>query len=129
MPEHEHPLEALHRGRDAVAAAVSRQARTPQPSLRELHAFGSAIVSTIAQLSQLSSVLAEQVGRFDERELERAKTSDHPGDKLKVAGTHLARLSDQLEVAVTDAVRYWTAIESVDLHTSGDLRARPETEA
>ncbi|MEU5846241.1 hypothetical protein [Saccharopolyspora shandongensis] len=129
MPEQEHPLEALHRGRDAVAAAVSRQARTPQPSLTELHAFGSAIVSTIAQLSQLSSVLVEQVGRFDERELERAKTSDHPTDTLKVAGTHLARLSDQLEMAITDAIRYWTAIESVDLHTSGDLRARPETEA
>ncbi|MEV0056898.1 hypothetical protein AB0H34_41225 [Saccharopolyspora shandongensis] len=129
MTEHEHPLEALHRGRDAVAAAVSRQARTPEPSLTELHAFGSAIVSTIAQLSQLSSVLVDQVGRFDERELERAKTSDHPGDKLKLAGTHLARLNDQLEMAVTDAIRYWTTIESVDLHTSGDIRARPEPES
>ncbi|MEV5541034.1 hypothetical protein AB0L13_29715 [Saccharopolyspora shandongensis] len=73
MPEHEHPLEALHCGRDAVAACVSQQARTPQPSLQELHAFGSAIVSTLAQLGQLSSVLAEQVGRFDDQELERAK--------------------------------------------------------
>ncbi|MEV0705065.1 hypothetical protein AB0I53_45110 [Saccharopolyspora sp. NPDC050389] len=128
MYEHEHPLEALHRGRDAVAVAVSQQARTPQPSLTELHAFGSAIVGTLAQLGQLSSVLAEQVGRFDEHELERAKTSDHPGDKLKVAGTHLARLSDELAVAITDAVRYWTAMESVDLHTSGDVRARGESE-
>lgn len=128
MPEHEHPLEALHRGRDAVAMAVSMQARTPQPSLNELHAFGSAIVGTLAQLSHLSSVLAEQVGRFDEQELEQAKTSDHPGDKLRLAGTHLDRLSNELAMAVTDATRYWTAIESVDLHTSGDLRARRERE-
>ncbi|MGI8305751.1 hypothetical protein [Saccharopolyspora hattusasensis] len=126
MPEHEHPLEALLRGRDAVAAAVNRQARTQEPSLRELHAFGSAIVGTLAQLGHLSSVLAAQVGRFDEQELERASISDHPADKLRVAGTHLARLSDELAVAVTDATRYWTAMESVDLHTSGDLRARRE---
>ena len=110
MSEPEHPLEALHRGRDAVAAAVSRQAKTPQPSLQELHAFGSAIVGTLAQLENLSSVLADQVGRFDEQELQRAK------------------LSDELATAVTDAHRYWTAMESVDLHTSGDPRARREPE-
>ncbi|MGI8313053.1 hypothetical protein [Saccharopolyspora hattusasensis] len=129
MPEHEHPLEALHRGRDAVAESVSLQARTPQPSLNELHAFGSAIVGTLAELSQLSSVLAEQVGRFDEQDVERAKTSNHPGDKLRLAGTHLATLSAELAVAVTDATRYWTAIESVHLHTSGDLRPRRQPEA
>lgn len=119
-------MESLHRGRDAVAAAVSQQARIPQPSLRELYAFGSAIVGTLAQLGHLSSVLADQVGRFDEQALEQATTSDDPADKLRIAGTHLARLSDELATAVTDANRYWTAMESVDLHTSGDLQARRE---
>ncbi len=33
MSESEHPLEALHRAREAVAVAVSQQAKTPQPSL------------------------------------------------------------------------------------------------
>lgn len=126
MSEQEHPLESLHRGRDAVAAAVSQQARIPQPSLRDLYAFGSAIVGTLAQLGHLSSVLADQVGRFDEQALEQATTSDDPADKLRIAGTHLARLSDELATAVTDANRYWTAMESVDLHTSGDLQARRE---
>ena len=120
MTEPEPPLQALHRARDAVAAAVNLQARTPKPSLDELHAFGSAIVSTIAQLGHLSSTLADQVGRFDEAELERARTSDHPADKLKVAGTHLSRLTDELAQAVEDAHRYWTAMESVELHTSSD---------
>ncbi|MEV4646349.1 hypothetical protein [Saccharopolyspora sp. NPDC049357] len=122
MSEQEHPLEALHRARDEVAAAASRQARTPHPSLQELHAFGSAIVGTLAQLGHLSTVLANQVGHFDEHELQRAKISDDPADKLRVAGTHLVRLSDQLATAVTDAHRYWAAMESVDLHTSGDPR-------
>ncbi|MGW5641408.1 hypothetical protein ACWEV3_03945 [Saccharopolyspora sp. NPDC003752] len=126
MSEQEHPLEALHRGRDAVAAAVSQQARIPQPSLNDLHVFGSAIVGTLAQLGHLSSVLADQVGRFDEQELEQATTSDDPADKIRIAGTHLARLSDELATAVADANRYWTAMESVDLHTSGDLQARRE---
>lgn len=124
MSEQEHPLEALYRGRDAVGAAVSQQARTQQPSLHELHAFGSAIVGTLAQLGNLSSVLADQVGRFDEQELERATISDDPADKLRVAGTHLARLSDELATAVSDASRYWSAMESVDLHTAGDPRTR-----
>ncbi|MGW3471984.1 hypothetical protein ACWDKQ_26745 [Saccharopolyspora sp. NPDC000995] len=105
---------------------MSQQARIPQPSLRELYAFGSAIVGTLAQLGHLSSVLADQVGRFDEQALEQATTSDDPADKLRIAGTHLARLSDELATAVTDANRYWTAMESVDLHTSGDLQARRE---
>ncbi|WP_190824795.1 hypothetical protein [Saccharopolyspora pogona] len=126
MSEQEHPLEALHRARDAVAAAVSRQARTPQPSLHELYALGSAIVGTLAQLGNLSSVLVYQVGRFDEHELERATTSDDPADKLRIAGTHLARLSDELATAVGDANRYLTAMESVDLHTSSDIQTRPE---
>ncbi|MER5389353.1 hypothetical protein [Saccharopolyspora sp. NPDC002686] len=126
MSEQEHPLEALHQARDAVAVAVSQQARTPQPSLQDLYAFGSAIVGTLAQLGNLSSVLADQVGRFDQQELERARISDDPADKLRVAGTHLARLSDELTTAVGDANRYWTAMESVDLHTSSDLQARPE---
>ncbi len=85
-------------------------------------------MATLAQLSHLSSVVADQVGRFDEQELERATISDHPADELRIAGAHLARLGDELAAAVTDATRYWTAMESVDLHTSGDLRARPELE-
>ncbi|SDZ58017.1 hypothetical protein SAMN05216215_11135 [Saccharopolyspora shandongensis] len=126
MSEQEHPLEALHQARNAVAMAVSQQARTAQPTLHELYAFGSAIVGTLAQLGNLSSVLADQVGRFDQQELERATTSDDPADKLRVAGTHLARLSDELATAVGDANRYWTAMEHVDLHTSGDLQTRRE---
>jgi hypothetical protein len=124
MSESEHPLEALHRAREAVAVAVSQQAKTPQPSLEDLHAFGSEIVATLSQLGHLSTLLAEQVGRFDEQELERAKTSDSPADKLKVAGTHVATLSDELATAVREATRYWTAMESVDLHTASNLRPR-----
>ncbi|MEV0701070.1 hypothetical protein AB0I53_24605 [Saccharopolyspora sp. NPDC050389] len=124
MTGSEHSLEALHRGRDAIATAVSWQAKTLQPSLDELHAFGSAIVSTLSQLGQLSSVLARQVGSFDDQELERRKLSDDPVDKLKAAGTHMSRLSDGLAEAVRDAYRYWSAMESVDLHTPPDFRTR-----
>lgn len=124
MFEEQHPLEALHRARDEVAAAASRQAGNPHPSLPDLHAFGSAIVGTLAQLGHLSTVLADQVGHFDEHELQQARTSDEPADKLRIAGTHLIRLSDELATAVTDANRYWAAMEDVDLHTSGDPRPR-----
>lgn len=122
MTEPESSLQALQRGRDAVAAAASKQARTLKPSLEELHAFGSAIVSTIAQLGHLSSTLADQVGRFDEAELERAKVSDDPADKLKVAGTHLSQLNEELAEAATNAHRYWTAMEAVELHTASDRK-------
>lgn len=127
--EYGHPLEALHRGRDAVSVAVSGQSRIPHPSLDGLYAYGSAIVATLAQLQDLSSVLAEQVGRLDEEELERAKTSDDPADKLRVAGTHLSRLSDSLASAATDAGRFWATMEHIDRHTASDVRARrdPDT--
>ncbi|MEB3369567.1 hypothetical protein [Saccharopolyspora mangrovi] len=69
-------------------------------------------------------MLADQVGGFDRHEMQRAATSDHPADKLRIAGTHLADLSDRLATAIGDANRYWTAMESADLHTSGDPKSR-----
>lgn len=124
MFEEQHPLEKLHRARDEVAAAASQQDLTPHPSLKDLPAFGSAIVGTLDQLAHLSTVLANQVGHFDEHELQRATTSDDPADKLRVAGTHLLRLSDELDTAVADAKRYWASMESVDVHTAGNPRSR-----
>lgn len=126
MTEPEHPLTTLRRGRDAVVAAAARQAMNPRPSLEELDAFGAAVVSTLASLGHLSSILAEQVGRFDDEELERVKTSDEPADKLRIAGTHLWRLGDTLASALKDANRYWNAVESADQHTKTDVRARGE---
>ncbi|MCI2422613.1 hypothetical protein MOQ72_34810 [Saccharopolyspora sp. K220] len=120
MTEAQRALEALYRARDAVHEASSMQAKTRQPLLSELHAFGSAIVSTLAGLGQLSTVLSHQVGTFDEDEVEQAAVSDDPVDKLRVAGMHMSRLDDLLAQAVKDAGRYWTAMESVELHTRSE---------
>jgi hypothetical protein len=101
-----------------LGEAVSAQGETTStPSLDELHALGSAIVSNLSQLGLLSSVLAEHVGRLDEAELARSKLSDRPEDQLQIAGTYLSMLSDDLTAALTDANHYWGAIEQADLHT------------
>jgi hypothetical protein len=124
MSDDEYSLELLYNSRDLLGRAVSDQAKRAKPPLDELHALGSVIVANLSQLGHLSSVLAQQVGRFEDEELQRAKLSDHPEDKLRVAGTYLSKLADQLATATTDANRYWTAVESADLHTSSDLDSR-----
>jgi hypothetical protein len=121
MTDDENSLELLYRSRDLLGRAVSDQEKRAKPPLDELHALGSVIVANLSQLGHLSSLLAQQVGRFEDEELQRAKLSDHPEDKLRVAGTYLSKLADQLAAAITDANRYWTAVESADLHTSSDL--------
>lgn len=122
MVEIEHALESLYRGRDALGQALSAQSAGPGPSLDELHAFGTVIVSVLAQLGQLSSVLAEQVENFDEQELARAKTADHPENEIKVAAGHLSQLSVQLNAAVSEAAGYWSSMRSVDRNTREDRR-------
>lgn len=125
----ESALEALYTSRDHLILGVSQQRQQTTPTVDELHALGSAIVANLAQLGQLSSVLAEQVGRFDEDEIEQARLSNHPEVSLRMAGTYLHKLSDTLALATADANRYWTAIEHVDLHTTPEVtHARPSNQ-
>jgi hypothetical protein len=114
----EHPLEALHRGRDAVQVAASEQARLRAPSLDELHAYGSAIVSTLAELGNLSTVLADQVAGYDKEKVQLAATGDNPAQELHVAAMNMVELREALELALKSANRYWHAMEHVDRHTA-----------
>lgn len=77
-------------------------------------------MANLAQLGHLSAALAEQVGRIDEDELARAKLSDRPEDQLRIAGTHLSTLSEDLANAIADAHRYWIAMEHAHIHTSSE---------
>jgi hypothetical protein len=118
--ENQRCLEALYRSRDFVGEAVSQQERHSRPSLDELHALGSAIVSNLSQLDHLSSALADQVGRIDEAELARAKLSNRPEDQVQSAGAHLRTLSQDLATAIADAHRYWAAMQQADVHTRSE---------
>lgn len=126
MTTSEHPIEALHRARDALIVAVAGQAERSSPSLDDLHAFGSVIVATLNGLTQLSSVLSEQVAGYDEEEINRAAIADQPVDKLRVAAMNMTELSEVLRLAVRNANRYWSAIESVDEHTADPPRGQAD---
>lgn len=117
MVNPEHPIEALHQARDAIEMAVSGQAGHPNPSVEELHAFGSAIVATVNNLSALSQVLTNQVGYYDKGEIERLAISDDPLSKLRLAALHMLELSEALKLAAMNADRFWGAIAHVDKHT------------
>lgn len=130
VSETERCLEALYRSRDLVGEAVSEQDWRSRPSLDELHAVGSAIVSNLVQLGHLSSALAEHVDRIDQAQLARAKLSNRPEDQLRLAGAHLHTLSQDLATAIADAHRYWAAMQQADVHTRSEYTPpsqRPDT--
>jgi hypothetical protein len=115
----EHPIEAVHLARDALEHAALSQARSPDPAAQEFQAYGSAVVSTLTALGQLTVVLADQVDQYDEQHLPEESAEPQPVQRLHHAVRHLVELRDVLAIAVTDAHRYWHAIE--DVHTAEDV--------
>jgi hypothetical protein len=117
MSEAEHPVELLHRGRDAIQAAAAAQGRNPKPSPDDLHATGSAMVAVLSALWQLSDVLSHEADELDE-DIEQQTVTDHPVDDLRSAVGHLMHLRGLLSVAYADAEQYWHAVERVHRKTS-----------
>jgi hypothetical protein len=121
MTTTEHALEALHRGRQELRAAASRQARNSEPSLEELNEFGSIIVAALTDLGMLSDVLTHQVATYDENEIERLTIADDPISKFRVAALHMVQLREVLRLATANAERYWSAMAYVDSQTLNDV--------
>ena len=108
-----HPVAALHLARDAVWSAAAEQSRVSEPAPYDLHAYGSAVVTLLGSLGQLTTVLIEQATRVDQEDIQQRAVSSEPVDKLNQARRHLQHLAGVLASAVNDAEQYWSAMSAM----------------
>ncbi len=105
-----HPVAAVHFARDAIWSAAAVQDRVSKPAPHDLHAYGSAVVTLLGSLGQLTTVLIDQASRVDQDDIQQRAVSTEPVDKLNQAREHLERLAGVLATAVNDAEQYWSAM-------------------
>lgn len=84
-----------------------------EPARHDLHAYGSAVVSVLGSLGQLTTVLIDQASRVDQDDIQQRTVRNEPVDKLNQAREHLQHLAGVLATAVNDAEQYWAAISAM----------------
>lgn len=109
LPPWSSPIEAVHAARDALYFAVAEQVRIDRSTPDELSGYGSALVSVIQCLGQLSETLRHQIGQYDQKTLELAaqRTHNNPVEKHQRTLEALDALCGVLSTAAVDANRYW----------------------
>ncbi|RCW46251.1 hypothetical protein DFQ14_102554 [Halopolyspora algeriensis] len=117
----QHPLESVHRARDALQQATTAQAHA-DPARQDLPAYGSALLGTLSALGGLTRVLADQLEQIDRERVRREALRDHPHEAVEHAIEHLNNLRRVLNMAVADAENYWSTVE----HFWADTESPPE---
>lgn len=109
LPPWSSPIEAVHAARDALYFAVAEQVRMDRSTPDELSGYGSALVSVIQCLGQLSETLRNQIGQYDRKALEVAAldSRNNPVEQHQRTLEALDALCEVLTTAAVDANRYW----------------------
>ena len=81
--QQEHPAELLHRARDLVQDATTHLEQFTEPSPDDLYGLGSAIVTGLSALWQLSDVLTKQVMDYDDS---RSPKGQWPTIRWRICG-------------------------------------------
>ncbi len=112
MDDRQHPIEAVHRARDLLEQAASRQ---DQHDLAEndLSAYGSALSGTLASLEHLTEVLVGRIAQLDRDQLRRRALYDHPDEAIDEAVRHLTNLRGVLNAATAEGNEYWSETSHV----------------
>ncbi|MCI2419702.1 hypothetical protein MOQ72_19845 [Saccharopolyspora sp. K220] len=122
----DHPIEALHLARDAIAHAAVAQGHVEQPQPDDFHAYGSALLSALANLHHMTDVLADQVDHYSgQLQHPHTCTGIDPAERVHRTAEHLAAVRQDIGTAVTDATRYWSAFNDI---TATEHLPLPETQ-